>query len=56
MTESCHTDIAWFSRSSLLTDPTEISQIKDFRDGYSEEDNSRVGKHCLNPVGKYRGK
>lgn len=28
MTESCHMDIAWLSRSSLLTDPTEMSQKK----------------------------
>lgn len=58
MTESCHMDIAWLSRSSLLTDPTEMSQKKkkDFRDVYSEEDNSRAGNHCLNPVAKQKGK
>lgn len=41
---------------SMLTDPNEMSQNEDFRDGYREEDNSRAGKHCLDPVGKYKGK
>lgn len=41
---------------SLITDPTEMSQNEDFRDGYSEEGTSRARKHCLNPVGKHRRK
>lgn len=57
MTEDCHTDIAQLlGVHSLLTDPTEMSWNEGFRDGYIEEDDSRAGKHCLNPGGKYRGK